>query len=75
MNVSPKGLMLDVPALLRLDGVAGPKTYRVRIIGDSREFYRVIACEAIPFRGRWLKPGERGRCAKENVVAAIGEQP
>lgn len=55
MGVLPKGMVLDVPAILHLDSWAGRRTYHIRITGETRENYRIEALEDIPMpRGRLL---------------------
>lgn len=69
MGTMPRGMVLDIPATLHLDSWARRRTYRIRITGETREYYRFEALEDIPMpRRRWLKAGENGRAPKYAVT-------
>lgn len=69
MGAMPQGMVLDVPATLHMNTWAGPRTYRIRVTGETREDYQFKALEDIPMpRRRWLKAGEHGRAPKDNVT-------
>lgn len=56
-------------ATLHLDSWAGRRTYRIRIIGETRDNYRFEALEDIPMpKRKWLKAGEHGRAPKKAVT-------
>ena len=51
-----------MPATLHLDTWAGRRTYRIRIKGETRAYFRFEASEDIPMPSRrWIKAGQHGR--------------
>lgn len=62
-------LVLDIPARLHMDNWAGRRVYRIRVIGETREFIKFEALETILMPdGKWIKAGEKGRAPKDAVT-------
>lgn len=69
-------LVLDIPALLHLDTFAGRRSYRITVIGETREFFRFRAETGIPMPGgRPLSAGARGRAPKSAVTPITPAPP
>lgn len=68
--------MLDVPALLHLNTFAGRRSYRITVIGETREFFRFRAETDIPMPGRRpLSAGAQGRAPKSAVTPITTGSP
>lgn len=64
----PALLVLDQPAWLTIHFGAASRTYRVRIIGETRDGYRVRAEEPVPMKhGCVVKPGAVCRVPKDSI--------
>lgn len=73
MGVLPKGMVLDVPAILHLDSWAGRRTYHIRITGETRENSPTnTAPPALSrFAGRWphlMTGGNRPTSRQESTT-------
>ena len=60
-------MKINTSALLDVDTHFGRRSYRILIIGETREFFRFRAEEDIWFLR--LRAGQRGRTPKEDVRA------